>query len=328
MRDTETMLAGLGFRIRREVGTIGPHRDLTEAVMDIGLVGTGRMGAAMGERLVDVGHRLTVWNRSADKAAKLVARGAVLAASPAAVAAAAEITLTILTDAKAIEAVYDGPKGLLTANVSGKLLVDMSTVAPETIRALAGRVRAKGGAFLECPVGGTVGPARDGKLLGMAGGSAEDFARAKPLLDQLCRRVDLLGPNGAGSAMKLAINLPLAVYWEALGEAVSLVRDVGIPPEKLIEIMADSSGGANALKNRGPKLVAALKEGPKPEVGFDIDGMRKDLRTMLAVARAMGVELPVSAKALECYDAAASAGWGSRDSSSMVVYQLEKAKRR
>jgi 3-hydroxyisobutyrate dehydrogenase len=296
--------------------------------MDIGLVGTGRMGAAMGERLVDVGHRLTVWNRSADKAAKLVARGAVLAASPAEVAAAAEITLTILTDAKAIEAVYDGPKGLLTANVSGKLLVDMSTVAPETIRALAGRVRAKGGAFLECPVGGTVGPARDGKLLGMAGGSAEDFARAKPLLDQLCRRVDLLGPNGAGSAMKLAINLPLAVYWEALGEAVSLVRDVGIPPEKLIEIMADSSGGANALKNRGPKLVAALKEGPKPEVGFDIDGMRKDLRTMLAVARAMGVELPVSAKALECYDAAASAGWGGRDSSSMVVYQLEKAKRR
>ncbi|MGE5202518.1 MAG: NAD(P)-dependent oxidoreductase, partial [Acidobacteriota bacterium] len=208
--------------------------------MNIGLVGTGRMGAAMGERLIDVGHRLAVWNRSADKAAKLVARGAVLAASPAEVASASEITLTILTDAKAIEAVYDGPKGFLTADISGKLLVDMSTVAPETIRALAGRVRAKGGAFLECPVGGTVGPARDGKLLGMAGGSAEDFARAKPVLDQLCRRVDLLGPNGAGSAMKLAINLPLAVYWEALGEALSLVRDAGIPPEKLIEIMTDS----------------------------------------------------------------------------------------
>ena len=318
----------MDFRIGREVGTIGPHRDFTEAVMDIGLVGTGRMGAAMGERLIDVGHRLTVWNRSADKAAKLVARGAVLAASPAAVAAAAEITLTILTDAKAIEAVYDGPKGLLTADISGKLLVDMSTVAPETIRALAGRVRAKGGAFLECPVGGTVGPARDGKLLGMAGGSAEDFARAKPVLDQLCRRVDLLGPNGAGSAMKLAINLPLAVYWEALGEALSLVRDVGIPPGKLIEIMIDSSGGANALKNRGPKLVAAIKEGPKPEVGFDIDGIRKDLRTMLAVAQTMGVELPVSAKTLECYDAAAAAGWGSRDASNMVVHRLEKAKRR
>jgi len=126
--------------------------------------------------------------------------------------------------------------------------------------------------------------------------------------------------------MKLAINLPLAVYWEALGEAVSLVRDAGIAPEKLVEIMADSSGGTNALKNRGPKLAAALKEGPKAEVGFDIDGMRKDLRTMLAVGSAMGVELPVTAKALECYEGAAQAGWGNRDASNLVVHRLETAK--
>lgn len=295
--------------------------------MNIGLVGIGRMGAAMGERLLDLGHRLTVWNRRADKAANLVARGAELAASPFAVAAASEITLTILTDAKAIEAVYDGPGGLLSASVSGKLFVDMSTVAPETTRALAARVRAKGAAFLECPVGGTVGPAREGKLLGMAGGSAEDFARAKPVLEQLCRRVDLLGPNGAGSTMKLAINLPLAIYWEALAEAMSLLRDAGIAPEKIVEIMADSSGGTNVLKNRGPKLVAALKEGAKPEVGFDIDGMRKDLRTMLAVAEGMGLELPVSAKALACYDAAAAEGWGNRDASNLVVHRLEKLRR-
>jgi len=296
--------------------------------MNVGLVGIGRMGAAMGERLIDLGHRLTVWNRSADKAAKLVARGAHLAGSPSAVAAASEITLTILTDAKAIEVVYDGRGGILSADISGKLLVDMSTVAPETTRALAARVRAKGAAFVECPVGGTVGPAREGKLLGMAGGSAEDFARAKPVLEQLCRRVDLLGPNGAGSTMKLAINLPLATYWEALAEAMSLLRDAGIPPEKIVEIMADSSGGTNVLKNRGPKLVAALKEGAKPEVGFDIDGMRKDLRTMLAVAESMGLELPVSAKTLACYDAAAAEGWGNRDASSLVVHRMEKAKRR
>ena len=294
--------------------------------MEIGLIGTGRMGSAMGERLIDLGHRLTIWNRTADKAKTLLQRGATLAPSPAAVAGATELTLTILTDAKAIEAVYDGPDGLLSGEVVGKLFVDMSTVAPETIRSLAARVHAKKAALLECPVGGTVGPAREGKLLGMAGGSAADFARARPVLDQLCRRVDLLGPNGTGSAMKLAINLPLAVYWEALGEAVSLVRDAGIAPEKLIEIMADSSGGANALKNRGPKLVAALKEGPKAEVGFDIDGMRKDLRTMLAVGSAMGVELPVTAKALECYEGAAQAGWGVRDASNLVVHRLERAK--
>lgn len=294
--------------------------------MDIGLIGTGRMGAAMGERLIDLGHRLSVWNRTADKAKRLLERGATLAPSPAAVARACDLTLTILTDAKAIEAVYDGPDGLLAGDVVGKLFVDMSTVAPETIRALAARAHAKKAALVECPVGGTVGPAREGKLLGMAGGSGADFARARPVLEQLCRRVDLLGPNGAGSAMKLAINLPLAIYWEALGEAVSLVRDAGIAPEKMIEILADSSGGTNALKNRGPKLVAALKEGPKAEVGFDIDGMRKDLRTMLAVGGAMGVDLPLTAKALECYDGAAQAGWGSRDASNLVVHRLEKAK--
>jgi len=294
--------------------------------MEMGLIGTGRMGSAMGERLIDLGHRLTVWNRTAEKAETLLQRGATLARSPGAVAQAAELTLTVLTDAKAIEAVYDGPNGLLSGEVIGKLFVDMSTVAPETIRALSARVHAKKAALLECPVGGTVGPAREGKLLGMAGGNAADFARARPVLDQLCRRVDLLGPNGTGSAMKLAINLPLAVYWEALGEAVSLVRDAGIAPEKLIEIMADSSGGTNVLRNRGPKLVAALKEGPKAEVGFDIDGMAKDLRTMLAVGSAMGVDLPVTAKALECYEGAAKAGWGNRDASNLVVHRLEQAK--
>lgn len=294
--------------------------------MEIGLVGIGRMGGAMGERILDQGHRLTVWNRSADKARRLTERGAALAASPAAVSDASEIVLTILTDAAAIEAVYDGSQGLLAGNVAGKLLVDMSTVSPATTTALASRVRAKGAGFLECPVGGTVGPARDGKLLGMAGGSAADFARAKPLLDQLCRRVDLLGPNGTGSAMKLAINLPLVVYWEALGEALSLCRDTGIDPAKMMEILTESSGGTNAVKNRGPKIVAAMKDGAKPEVGFDIDGLAKDLRTMLAVAQSMGIELPVAARALDCCAEAAKAGWGDRDGSNLAVYRVERAK--
>ncbi|HUN48407.1 MAG TPA: NAD(P)-dependent oxidoreductase [Stellaceae bacterium] len=294
--------------------------------MDIGLLGIGRMGAAIGERLLDQGHRLTVWNRSADKAKRLTDRGATLAASPSAVAGSAEIILTILTDAAAIEAVYDGPRGLLAGTVNGKLLIDMSTVSPAATVALAGRVRAKGASFLECPVGGTVGPARDGKLLGMAGGSAADFARARPLLDQLCRRVDLLGPNGTGSSMKLAINLPLIVYWEALGEAMSLCRDAGIDPAKMMEIFTESSGGTNAVKNRGPRIVAALKDGAKPEVGFDIDGLAKDLRTMLGVAQSMGIELPVAARALDCCAEAAKAGWGDRDGSNLAVYRVERAK--
>ena len=295
--------------------------------MEIGFCGTGRMGAAMVQRLIDQGHRLTVWNRSADKLKPLVERGARAAKTPADTVAASEINISMLTDARAIEAVYDGPHGLLSGAVRGKLFIDMSTVTPATTVALGERVRAKGAALVECPVGGTIGPARDGKLLGLAGGEAADVARAKPILDQLCRRVDHLGPNGAGSAMKLAINLPLIVYWEALGEALSLVQGVGVAPAKLLEIMSESSGGTNALKNRAPKLVTAL-QGGTPDVGFDIDGMRKDLRTMAELARTLGVELPAAASALQSYDAAAQEGWGGRDGSSLVAWRAGKARKR
>ena len=292
--------------------------------MDIGFCGTGRMGTAMVLRLIDQGHRLTVWNRTEAKAKPLLERGARWAATPAALAQSHDIVISILTDTRAVERVYSGDSGLLSGAVKGKLFIEMSTVPPATIRALATAVRAKGAGLVDCPVGGTIGPARDGKLLGLAGGEAADFARAKPILEQLCRRVDHLGANGNGAAMKLAINLPLCVYWEALREAMALIRDTGIDPAKALEIMGESSGGANALKSRAGKIVTALAGGA-PDVGFDIDGIRKDLRTMAEVAKAAGVALPVAAKTLESYDEAAAGGWGGRDGSSLVAWRGGKA---
>src|SRR6185437_8458135 len=212
-------------------------------------------------------------------------------------------------------------------DVKGKLFIDMSTVTPAATRKIAAAARAKGAALVECPVGGTIGPARDGKLLGLAGGDAADFARAKPILDQLCRRVDHLGANGNGSAMKLAINLPLIVYWEALGEALSLMRDSGISAAKLIEVMQESSGANNALKTRPQKLVTAL-EGGQADIGFDLDSMRKDLRTMAAQAQALGVELPVTLKTLESFDAASNDGWGARDGTAITGWRFAKAKKK
>jgi 3-hydroxyisobutyrate dehydrogenase len=295
--------------------------------MEIGFAGTGRMGAAMVLRLIEQGHRLAVWNRSESKLKPLVEKGARPAETPRALAAANPVVITMLTDAAAIDAVYSGAQGLLAGEAKGKLFIDMSTVTPATTRSLAERVRAAGAAFVECPVGGTIGPAREGKLLGLAGGESSDFARAKPILEQLCRRVDHLGPAGVGAAMKLAVNLPLIVYWEALGEALSLMRDAGVAPSKLIEIMSESSGGTNALRNRGPKLVTAL-EGGTPDVGFDIDGMRKDLRTIAEYVRTLGIETPLAAAALQSYDAAAREGWGNRDGSSLVAWRVEAAKKR
>ena len=295
--------------------------------MQIGIAGLGRMGAAIAARLIEVGHRLTVWNRSPERAKPLQAAGAAFARSPGELAEKVETVVTILTDAAAIEAVYAGASGLLSGSVAGKLFIDMSTVRPQTEVDLAGRVRAKGAGFVECPVGGTVGPARQGKLIGLMGAEDDDAARAKPILEQLCRRLEHVGPVGNGALMKLAINLPLLVYWQALGEALALSRNVGLDPSRLMDLFADTSGGTNVIKMRGPAVATMLKGGDPGPVGFPIDGGLKDLRTMLAEGKARGLELPLVERTLACFERASRDGWGGRDAASMPVYWTERAAR-
>jgi 3-hydroxyisobutyrate dehydrogenase len=292
----------------------------------IGVAGLGRMGGAIAKRLLECGHEVTVWNRSPGKAEALVALGAREAASPAALADSVEAVLTILTDAAAIEAVYGGAEGLLAGAAPGTLFIEMSTVRPETEVALAARVAAAGGVFVECPVGGTVGPALQGKLLGLAGGEAGAVARARPILEQLCRRVEHIGAAGAGASMKLAINLPLALYWQALGEALALVRHLGADPALLVDILADSSGGSNALRSRAAVVAKVMAGESAGAATFDMDGMRKDLRTMIEEARARGFGLPLAERTLAVYDEASAAGWGQVDGAEIPAFWVRHAK--
>lgn len=294
--------------------------------MRVGVAGLGKMGAAIAARLMECGHDVIVWNRSADKAKPLAAAGAAVASSPADLAAKAEAIVTILTDAAAIDAVYHGPSGLLSGDVKGKLFVEMSTVQPDTEIALAGKVRGKGGAFVECPVGGTTGPARQGKLFGFAGGDAADVARAKPLLDQMCRRVEHVGDVGAGAGMKLAINLPLMIYWQALGEALAISRHLKLDPVRVMDIIADTSGASTAVKNRGPNIAAWLAGGDFGAVTFNLDDARKDIRTMIAQGKALGVDLPLIETTLSCFDEASAAGYGQSDGSGQAVYWAGRSK--
>ena len=293
--------------------------------MRIGVAGLGRMGTAIAERLKEVGHELTVWNRTPEKTKPLTEAGARAAASPAELAKDVDVVITILTDANAIDSVYRGPSGLLSADLAGKLVIEMSTVRPETETALGEEVRAKGAAFVECPVGGTTGPARTGKLIGLAGGTPEDVARAKPILDQLCRRVEHVGDTGAGASMKLAINLPLLVFYQALGEAYALCRHLGRDPVQLMDLFADSSGGPNVLKARGPVIGKVLAGDDSIPPSFDVDSIRKDLRTMIAEAKARGAELPLVERTLQIYDEAARSGWGKKDGSAIPAYWSSRA---
>ena len=282
------------------------------------------MGAAMVQRLMSVGHDVTVWNRSPEKTKPLAEAGAKVAVTPRELAAACDLVITILTDAAAIEATYGGESGLLAGDVKGKLFVEMSTVRPETEEKLAAKVKAKGAALVDCPVGGSTVPARDGKLFGFAGGDDADVARAQPVLDQLCRRVEHVGRTGAGARMKLAINLPLLVYWQSLGEALYIIKPLNLDPARVIDILADTSGGPNVLKSRGPALAAALQGKEITPVTFDVDSIRKDLRTMIEEGHALGSDMPITERALACFDDASKGGLGAQDASTLPASFVRK----
>jgi len=294
--------------------------------MQIGIAGIGKMGAAIAQRLMEVGHKVTAWNRSADKLQPVKDAGAAVAATPAELAQGSDAVISMLTDAAAIDAVYNGASGLLAGDVRGKLFIEMSTVLPQTEVALAEKVRAKGAIFVECPVGGSTGPARQGKLIGLMGGEPADAARAKPILDQLCRRLEHCGPVGSGAVMKLTINMPLMIYWQALGEALALCRPLGLDPARIIDLLSDTSGGPNVLKVRAPVIAAVLKGGDGGPVTFDVDSGIKDLRTMLAEGKSRGVELPLVEKTLACYEETKRKVSGAAEVSDVSVYWANRAK--
>jgi len=294
--------------------------------MKIGVAGLGAMGAAIAARLIEVGHQVSVWNRSADKAKPLAAAGAMVVATPAALADSCEAVITMLTDGAAIDAVYTGPNGLLSGNAKGKLFIDMSTLAPTVTVALAPKVRAAGAAFVECPVGGSTAPARQGKLLGLMGAEPDEAARAKPIMEQLCRRLEHCGPVGTGASMKLAINLPLMVAWQAYGEAFAIAREAGWEPKRLLDLFVDTNGANAALKARA-EMIVTMMEGRDPgPTTFSIANGLKDLRTMVETGAAKGVDMPATKATLSGFEEATHKGLGGGDGAQMSVYWAGRKK--
>jgi 3-hydroxyisobutyrate dehydrogenase len=291
--------------------------------MQIGIAGLGRMGAAVAARLMDVGHTVTVWNRSPEKAKPLTDAGAKVVATPEDLAQHSEVLITMLTDADAIDHVYNGEHGLLAGDAHDRLFIEMSTVRPDVQITLAKVVRASGGRFVECPVGGTTGPARQGKLFGFMGAEPGDAEIAKPILDQLCRRLEHVGPVGNGALAKFTINMPLMIYYQALGEALSMARAIGLPPERLMDIISDTSGAPTMMKARAP-VVARMMKGEDTPVTFDLDGCIKDLQSMQAEGKARGLSLPLVQMTLACMEESSSQGLGAKEAAMHSVYWSRK----
>jgi 3-hydroxyisobutyrate dehydrogenase len=287
--------------------------------MKIGVCGTGRMGSSIAQRLMSVGHEVGVWNRNPTKTKPLTEAGATLFASPAELVEASDIVIVMLLNDAAIEAVYRGPGRILESKLAGKLVIDMSTVRPDTMQSIGTAVLQQGAGFVECPVGGSTGPAREGKLFGLVGGSKADVTRAMPVLEQLCRRIEHVGDLGAGATMKLAVNLPLLVYWQALGEALTICKPLNLPADRLIDILSDTAGTPTAMKGRGAVIAKVLGGAPLGETAFGLNAAKKDLATAVQFATSIHAELPVTASALACYEEAEATGLGDADATTIAV---------
>ena len=223
-----------------------------------------------------------------------------------------------------MDEVYQGADRLLKGPVGGKLIVEMSTTSPPKQQAMAALVQAQGAAYLECPVSGSVGPAREGKLMGFVGGDAADLLRAQTVLEALCRRIEHVGPHGAGATMKLAINLPLMVYWQTFAEALSLIQPLGLDPQRVVDMFTESSGGPNMLKVRGGMVVQALAGTPSPNLTVHLATMRKDVKAMLAHAQAHHLALPLTEQTLKNFDQAAADGFDDLDCTQIPVWWLKE----
>jgi 3-hydroxyisobutyrate dehydrogenase-like beta-hydroxyacid dehydrogenase len=254
----------------------------------VAVVGTGRMGSAMARALARGGVDLVLHNRSAERAEALANElGASLARSPAEAAAAAEIAITMLADGPAVDATWSGSDGLIAGARNGSVLVDMSTVPPETLPALADAVRARGAGILDAPVSGSVSLAESGQLTVMAGGSAEDLERARPALDLVATEVTHVGSLGSGHALKLAVNALIFALNNGVSEALVLAERAGIDRALAYDVFTSSAAGAPFI---GYKRDAFVEPDEAP-VAFSLDLAAKDLRLITELADRLGVPI-------------------------------------
>jgi len=266
---------------------------------NLGFVGLGMMGGEMVNRFLEKGHSVIGHNRTKSKADWLLKKGMKWGSSPREVAAAADVIFSMVTNSTALQAIVEGPEGILAGLAPGKLYADVSTVSPDYSRAVAQKVREKSADMVDCPVSGSVLTLRQGQLSIMVGGRVETFQKLKPLLLDIGPKVTHVGDNGLALVMKLAGNLSLAVQMLAFSEGVLLAEKSGISRAAAVEVLTNSAIASPMIKYRGP-FVLELPE----EAWFNVSLMQKDMLLALDLGRKLDVPLPSTAVANEFLTAA------------------------
>lgn len=275
--------------------------------MKIGLVGLGRMGGAMARRLTEQGHVVVGWDIR-PSAIEALGNTIEVAGNPREVAEAGEAVISIITEDRGIRRVYTGENGYLQGNVAGKIFIEMSTLQPMTIRELAPQVEAKDAVLVDAPVLGTIPAVRDGRLVALVGGDERDFARAADILAPLTRRVIHMGPIGAGAVMKLAANLGMGTYLQAVAEALALGDRHGLSISLMLDALMEGAFASPWLKAKAEQF-----ESGKGDITLDVKSLRKDLMSAVATGAVAGVPMPATAGALASASAAVAQGLSEED---------------
>jgi 3-hydroxyisobutyrate dehydrogenase-like beta-hydroxyacid dehydrogenase len=274
----------------------------------VGFIGLGVMGSQMVNRLLSKGHTVTGYNRTRAKAEWLVKKGMQWADSPRAVANASDYIFAMVTNSAAIQAITEGPAGLLAGLSTGKIFIDMSTVSPAVSRALAAKVRTAGADMVDAPVSGSVISLQEGKLSVMVGGRKETFEAIKSLLLDIGPKVTYVGDNGLALSMKIAINLSLAVQMLAFSEGVLLAEKSGIARDVAVDVLTHSAVASPMIQYRGPFVLQQPEE-----AWFDVNMMQKDMVLATELGRQLDVPLPTTAVSNEILTAARAMGFAKYD---------------
>jgi 3-hydroxyisobutyrate dehydrogenase-like beta-hydroxyacid dehydrogenase len=278
--------------------------------MKIGFIGLGTMGAGIVSRLLTAGHTVTGWNRTKEKAEALISNGMKWAESPREAASNSDIVFSVVTDAEAVREVALGSNGIIAGLSKDGIYLDMSTIAPDSSRAIASEFEKAGFSMLDAPISGSTITLMQGKASIMVGGDRVAFDQVKPLLLEIGAKAMYIGANGMAVQMKLAINLVLMVEVIAFGEGVALAEKGGVAREVAVEAMLNSVAASPVLGYRGPFIL----EGGMPDTPLaDVNLQQKDMVLVLEQGRKLGSPVPLAAAANEMMNACRGLGIDHRD---------------
>ncbi|AMM85363.1 NAD(P)-dependent oxidoreductase [Martelella sp. AD-3] len=282
----------------------------------IGICGIGRMGSAIADRLAAKGFRLVLWSRSGVTDEFADRNRAEIALNLASLAFKSDIIITSLINDGAVDSVLSK---LVETSLPGKLVVETSTVRPDTLRRFSEKIKAKGGSAIDAPISGGPELVREGTAGIYVGGATIDYKRYLPVAEALSDRIHHTGSLGAGAAAKIVNNMMLCGYWEVLKEALMTGKKAGLSVETMLDVLLTSPGGSPALKFRAPRIL-----GEDKSIGFPAKGALKDATLFAEVAKSFGIDTPAINAAVESYRTCIADGHGDEDLSAMVRTALEK----